>query len=174
MPADLISRDPAEARPEPGDLLEKQVLVIGCGNVMIGDDGLGPAFIKHLEARGNLPPHVGLLDAGTGVRLFLFGLVLSDRKPRRIVVVDAVDVGREPGEVFEIDLDAVPPKKSDDLSMHQLPTSNMLKELRDQCGVDVHVVAVQTACLPEEMFTGLSPRVEGSLVRVREMVERLF
>jgi len=174
MPIDRVSRDPAEERPEPQDLLEKEILVIGCGNVMIGDDGLGPAFIKHLGGRGGIPEHVGLLDAGTGVRLLLFGMVLSERKPRRIIVVDAVDVGREPGEVFEIELDAVPPQKSDDFSMHQLPTSNLLKDLRDQCGVDVRVIAVQAACLPEEMRTGLSPRVAGSLARVRELVERLY
>ncbi|MBI5208575.1 MAG: hydrogenase maturation protease [Elusimicrobia bacterium] len=167
-------RDPAEERPEPQDLLEKEVLVIGCGNVMIGDDGLGPTFIKHLQDRGGVPGHVGLLDAGTGVRSLLFGMVLSDPKPRRIVVVDAVDVGRPPGEVFEIELDAVPPQKSDDFSLHQLPTSNMLKELRDQCGVEVRVIAVQVSFLPQELQAGLSAPVEGSLERVRELVERFY
>ncbi|MBI4677217.1 MAG: hydrogenase maturation protease [Elusimicrobia bacterium] len=141
---------------------------------MIGDDGLGPAFIKHLEARGGAPAHVGLLDAGTGVRTVLFGMVLAEKRPKRIVIVDAVDMGRAPGEVFEIDLAEVPPLKADDFSMHQLPTSNLLRELRDQCGVEVRVVAVQVAWLPDELRGGLSDSVAASLERARELVERLY
>ncbi|HAH07879.1 MAG TPA: coenzyme F420 hydrogenase [Elusimicrobia bacterium] len=155
--------DPAEERAEPEAPWEKDVLVIGCGNVLIGDDGFGPAFIKHLSGRGGLPDGVGLFDAGTGVRKILFDLTLSEKRPRRIIIVDAIDVGRAPGEVFEIDLESVPAVKSADFSIHQLPTSNLLKELRDHCGVDVRVVAVQVSALPDEMRHGLSEPVAAAL-----------
>jgi len=166
--------DPAEERAESEDLEGKRALVIGCGNVLIGDDGLGPAVIKHLARTGGLPDWVGLLDAGTGVRKVLFSLVLGEPRPQRIVIVDAVDVGRKPGEVFEIDLDAIPAKKADDFSLHQLPTSNMLKELRESCGVDIRVIAVQVESIPAEMRGGLSAPVSQAVERAAAEVRRIL
>ncbi|MBI5239385.1 MAG: hydrogenase maturation protease [Elusimicrobia bacterium] len=163
-------RDPAEERTEAIDAAAADVLIIGCGNVLMGDDGFGPAFIKHLEQTGGLPEGVGLLDAGTGVRSFLFGLVLADQKPRRILIVDAVDMGRKPGEVFHIDLEAVPALKADDFSLHQLPTSNMLRELRDSCGVEVGVLAVQVESIPDRVDWGLSPPMIQALEPARAAV----
>ncbi|MBI5245009.1 MAG: hydrogenase maturation protease [Elusimicrobia bacterium] len=165
-----MERDPADDRPEPERLEEKETLVIGCGNVLIGDDGFGPAFIKHLAERGGVPESVGLLDAGTGVRKVLFDLALSERRPRRIIVVDAIDVGRRPGEVFEIDLEGIPAVKSDDFSMHQLPTSNLLKELREECGVEVRVAAVQVESIPPEVKAGLSKPVAAAMGKAAELV----
>jgi coenzyme F420 hydrogenase subunit delta len=146
------------------------VLVLGCGNVLMGDDGFGPAFNKYLEEAGGLPEGVGLLDAGTGVRTVLFSLVLGERKPRHIVIVDAVDVGRKPGEVFDIDLDAIPPKKADDFSLHQLPTSNMLKELREHCGVDISVIAVQVESIPDSVRMGLAAPLVAAMAETRDAV----
>ena len=165
--------DPADERAESEDLEGKRALVIGCGNVLIGDDGLGPAVIKRLARTAGLPDWVGLLDAGTGVRKVLFNIVLAERKPERIIVVDAVDVGRVPGEVFEIGLKAVPAVKSDDFSMHQLPTSNLLLELREECLVDVRVLAVQVSNLPGEVRGGLSAPVAEAVARAAAEVRRM-
>jgi coenzyme F420 hydrogenase subunit delta len=104
LKARSLERDPAEERPEIRDFENYETLVIGCGNVMLGDDGAGPAAVKLLETEGGLPESVGLLDAGTGIRLMLFNMLLSEKQPKKIIVLDAVDVGRKPGEVFEIDL----------------------------------------------------------------------
>lgn len=165
----VTHRDPAEERPE-GDVAGAEALVIGCGNVLIGDDGFGPALIKLMLERGGVPRGAALIDAGTGVRKLLFDIVLASERPKRIVIVDAVDLGRRAGEVFEISLEEVPAVKSDDFSMHQLPTSNMLKELRDACGVDVRVVAVQVGRIPDEIRPGLSAPVAAALEEARELV----
>ena len=39
-------------------------LIIGCGNLLRGDDGVGPVLIRHLWDRG-LPPYVRIADGGT-------------------------------------------------------------------------------------------------------------
>ena len=109
------------------------------------------------------PDSVCLADAGTGVRKLLFTLCLSPVRPRRMLIVDAVDSGREPGEWFEIDPADIPAVKLDDFSMHQLPTSNMLRELQQQTGIEVRVLACQTGPLPEEISPGLSEPVERAI-----------
>jgi len=169
-----IHRDPAEERIEPADWDKlNRTLVIGCGNVLMGDDGLGPTFIKQAlkqTAGSPLANEVTFIDAGTSIRSLLFSIVLTEPRPERIIIVDAVDVGRAPGEVFEISLDDIPAVKSDDFSMHQLPTSNLLKELREQCGVEVRVVAVQVEYIPKEIRCGLSEPLLTALPKLQETV----
>ena len=53
-------------------------------------------------------------------------------------------------------MDEIPHKKIDDFSMHQLPTSNLLKELKDLCKVDVSIIVCQVEKLPDEVTTKMS------------------
>jgi coenzyme F420 hydrogenase subunit delta len=152
------------------DFCRKPTLILGCGNVLFGDDGFGCALVEYLEAHYTLPEDICLLDVGTGVRKLLFTLCLSPARPRRVLILDALDVGRAPGELFEIDPADIPAIKCDDFSLHQLPTSNLLRELQEQCGVEVRVLACQTAPLPDEIRPGLSEPVRRALPQAAEQV----
>jgi len=155
------------------DFCSKPTLVLGVGNALFGDDGFGCAVIEHVESHCNLPDNVCLLDAGTGVRKLLFTLCLSPVRPRQLIVVDAIDVGRAPGEIFEIDPAELPVAKLDDFSLHQLPTSNMLRELQESCGVKVRVLACQTGPLPEEITQGLSEAVSKAVPQAADWLMRM-
>ncbi len=146
--------------------------MLGCGNVLFGDDGFGPAVVAWLDAhcRDELAERACVLDAGTGVRSILFTLALSGPKPARIVVVDAVDAGRAPGELFTLPVDGLPPCKTDDFSMHQLPTSNLLKELQEESGVDVTLLCGQVARIPDRVAPGLSASLREAVPRAARMV----
>jgi len=152
------------------DYCRKPTLILGCGNTLFGDDGFGCAAVEYLETHYTLPEDVCVLDVGTGVRKLLFTLCLSPAHLRRLLIVDALDVGRAPGELFEIAPEDIPPVKLDDFSLHQLPTSNLLRELEEQCGVEVRVLACQTAPLPEEVRPGLSEPVSRALAQAAERV----
>ena len=156
------------------DFCRKPVLIAGCGNIFFGDDGFGCALVEHLQAHFETPDHVCLADAGTGVRKLLFTLCLSPVRPRRILIVDAVDTGREPGEWFEIDPHDIPLKKLDDFSMHQVPTSNLLREIEQQTGTEVRVLVCQTGPLPERIAPGLSDAVRSAIPRAAEWIVREY
>lgn len=70
------------------------VLIVGLGNPLMGDDGIGVRVLGALRARRDLPPDTELIDMGTG------GLALLHVLPgrRRVVVVDAADMELRPGE----------------------------------------------------------------------------
>jgi len=139
--------------------------------VLFGDDGFGPAVAEHLASDFRIPGDVAVVDAGTGVREVLFDLVLGEPRPEKVVIVDAVDVkGRRPGEVFTIPVDALPENKRDDFSLHQMPTSNLLKELSSMCGVKVVIVAAQVETVPAEVALGLSGILAGAVPRGCRMV----
>jgi len=154
------------------DYCRCETLVLGCGNDLFGDDGFGPAAARQLCGRRDLPPSMVVMDVGTSVRQVLFNVVLSPLRPRRIVVVDAVDMGRRPGDVWTIEADELPSVKCDDFSMHQLPTSNLLRELNDLAGVDVTCVVAQVAGIPPEVKPGLSVPVQLAVERATEMILR--
>ncbi len=72
------------------------VLILGCGNVLIGDDGFGPAVAQQFQRNFTVPSDVCVLDSGTSVREILFDTILADKKPSKIVIIDAMDCGLEP------------------------------------------------------------------------------
>jgi len=152
------------------DFCRKPTLILGCGNILFGDDGFGCEVVAYLERHGRIPPDVCLLDVGTGVRNLLFTIALSAVIPQRLLIVDAIDAGRAPGELFEIDPSEIPAVKLDDFSMHQIPTSNLLRELQEQRGIKVRVLACQTAPLPGEVHPGLSEPVRLALPEAAEWI----
>ncbi len=155
-------------------MFEKRVMVFGCGNILRGDDGLGPAVVNMLEEQGGLPDDVGLLDIGTSIRQVLLDMLLMDPKPKRIIVVDAVtEPSRNPGEFWEIDVDMMSPKKIKDFSLHQFPSVNLLKDIKEQTGTDVNILVVQTGCIPEEITDQLTPEVAAALPKVAARVREL-
>jgi coenzyme F420 hydrogenase subunit delta len=141
----------------------KEILITGCGNKLFGDDGFGPEVVEYLTDHFSIPENICLLDVGTGVRKILFTISLSEPRPKVIVVIDAVDKGRKPGEIFDISIDEIPLEKIDDFSMHQVPSSNLLKELQDLCSVRVRVMACQVKTIPETMQSGLSEPVKKAV-----------
>ncbi len=148
----------------PRNLWEKDIIILGCGNSFFGDDGFGPAVIKHLKEHYQLPEAVLALDVGTSIRNLLFDLLLSEEKPKKLIIVDAVDYpGRRPGEVFALPVAGIPAEKTADFSLHQFPPVNMLQELQGQTAVEVVILVVQVAALPEEARPGLSPEVAAAL-----------
>jgi coenzyme F420 hydrogenase subunit delta len=150
------------------DFCRKPTLVLGIGNILFGDDGFGCAVVDYIESHYDVPEAVCLLDAGTSVRKLLFTLCLSPVRPRRLLILDAIDAGRTPGELFELNPADIPPVKLDDFSLHQLPTSNLLRELQESCGVEVRVLACQTGLLPEQISPGLSSVIQSAVPRAAD------
>jgi coenzyme F420 hydrogenase subunit delta len=146
------------------DLFEKSVLIFGCGNILWGDDGFGPAVIQRLKEHYSLPADVLAMDVGTSIRDILFDLVLSEKKPQKIFIIDAVEYpDRKPGEVFEIPVEGIPDKKASDFSLHQFPTVNMLHELKEHSRIDIKIIVAQVEAIPDEVKPGLSPVMTSAI-----------
>jgi coenzyme F420 hydrogenase subunit delta len=154
--------------------LDMSKLVFGCGNVLFGDDGFGPSVVDYINDHYRLPEDTQALNVETSIRGLLFNLLISETKPKLILIIDAVDKGKKPGEVFEIDLDSIPENKLNDLSMHQMPSSNLLKELRDESSVVIRILVCQVEHIPPEVQPGLSQVVQDAIpVMVEEVIKVL-
>jgi len=84
-----------------------RALIIGCGNLLRGDDGVGPEVVRRLTARG-LPDGVGCIDAATAG----IDVALWMRSVPLVIVVDACCSGSAPGTLIELrgaELEHLPP-----------------------------------------------------------------
>jgi len=155
---------------------EPQITVYGCGNILLGDDGFGPAVIEVLQQGDVLSPNVLLEDVGTGIREYLFDFILdADTAPSHLIILDAVEFEhRTAGEVFTITPDAIPAKKIHDFSLHQFPTVNLLQELAEHLGIDVHIIAAQIQYIPDEIQPGLTPTMQDAVMEASSQVRQLI
>jgi hydrogenase maturation protease len=137
------------------------LLVLGIGNVLWADEGFGVRCVEALRAGWDFAPHVQLVDGGTQ-GLYLLPLVQS---ATRLLILDAVDYGLEPGTLKRVENDEVPrflgAKK---MSLHQTGFQEvlMLAQMTDSYPRDVLLIG----CQPEELedYGGsLRPRVKAAL-----------
>jgi coenzyme F420 hydrogenase subunit delta len=151
-------------------------VIFGCGNVIMGDDGFGPAVIEELEMHCILPDTVTAIDAGTGIREYLFDYLLApESRPERVIVLDAVDLpDRKPGEVFQLDISSIPSKKIHDFSLHQFPSINLLAELQEHTGMRVDVLAAQVGSIPSEISPGLSSAMTAAIKPACEKILQIL
>lgn len=143
----------------------RPVLVLGIGNVLLGDEGAGVHAVRRLEQEA-WPPHVTLLDGGTGG----FHLLSLFQEFERIVLVDATIDGEPPGTVR-----VIRPRFASDyprtLSAHDIG----LKDLVESAALlghspEVVLIVVSVKTLPEGLHAELSPEVAAALPRVATLV----
>lgn len=155
------------------DLLQKRVLILGCGNILFGDDGFGPRVIEYLESHYRLPEAVLAKDMGTSIKDFLFDLLIAPAKPERLFILDAVDQPhRKPGELFEIDLTQSSEGKRSASPFHQFPSIDRLQELGGLTGVAIRILVVQAEQIPNSVCPGLSPAVKEAIPRACAWLSR--
>lgn len=103
-----------------------RTVVLGVGNLIMGDEGAGVRCVERLEASGALPPGVTVIDGGTSTHELLGELEDLDL----LVIVDAVATGQPPGTLVRLEGDHIPHAFSNKLSPHQHGINDLLANLR--------------------------------------------
>jgi hydrogenase maturation protease len=146
-----------------------RVLVAGFGNVLRGDDGFGVEVVRRLH-EVPLPEDTALLEVGTGgIALAQALLTMYDR----VVVVDAVQRGGAPGQLYVLRVDSVESLQS--IDMHMAVPSRALG-LAQTLGVlprEVYMVGCEPAVV-DDLEMNLSDPVEASVAPAMEQVRRLL
>ncbi len=151
-----------------------RILILGCGNMLLGDDGFGPAVIEALEKSYDLPRDVHAVDVGTSTGEVLFDIAVSESRPAHVILVDTINKeGREHGEVFEADTNELSENEAADYSLHHCPTSNLLHEIQELCGVKVTVIAAQMSDTPEQPTMHLSEKMKKAVSVAAQRVYEL-
>jgi hydrogenase maturation protease len=144
------------------------VLVLGLGNILLGDDGLGAAALARIESGYCIPAGMRLEDGGT-LGLGLLGLLAE---AERVILVDAVRTDSPPGTLVRLDGDQVMPAVRDRLSPHQVGVAELLDTARLIGCYPATVTLI--GLVPESLDLGLerSPAVAASLDELVEAIVR--
>lgn len=141
-------------------------LVLGLGNPLMGDDGLGLAALDRLGARWQLPADVRLLDGGTaGLQL------LPDiEDAERLVLLDAIEAGEPPGTLVVLEREELPRYFAHKLSPHEVALREVLAlaELRGRLPAELVAIGLQPG--PLTLGPGLSAPVRGGVDRMLDAV----
>lgn len=144
----------------------KQILVIGMGNVLMQDEGIGVRAVEELENRYHIPAGVTVIDGGTtGMELFE-----PIRNCDQLVVADAVNTGAPYGSLVRIANEAIPAFFQTKLSNHQLGLSDLLALLRLKDAVPEHVAIIGMVPHSLENRLGLTAEAEAGLDQMVAML----
>jgi len=141
-------------------------LVIGLGNPLYGDDGVGVRAVQILGEQ-TLPPGVEVVDGGTQG----LGIVNLMEGRQRVILIDAADMGQDPGQFVRFLLDEVRLLGNDQhLSVHAagLRDALLLAQTLKMLPGEVIIFGVQPANLGWD--NTLSPQIEATLPKLIEAV----
>ena len=84
------------------DKIRGKVALVGIGNIMRGDDGLGPKLIEMLKS-GNV--NAKLFDCGTAPENYAIPILASAADT--VIFIDAADMGKPAGDIAVMDIDKI-------------------------------------------------------------------
>lgn len=144
-------------------------VVMGAGNLLMSDDGVGVHVVQVLRTRKELPGDVKLLDAGTAA---LDVLPLLEGV-ERLIIIDAVRGGGSPGTVYRFSPNDVSEEPSRKLSLHQMSLIQALRttEMLGSRLPEVVILGVEPRVISPGI--GLSSEVQAAVEKVIDTITRL-
>ena len=146
-----------------------KIKILGCGNILTSDEGVGIHVIKRLSEL-QLPKNIEIIDAGAG------GIPILDlfKDSRKVIIVDAIStIDGEDGEVYRFTDRELLDKEMTSIAMHNLNLADVVRVGR----------IIQPELMPEEIVVfgievereetfnvELSPKVKSSVPVVVEMI----
>jgi hydrogenase maturation protease len=152
---EILSRHPDD--PLLQGNLHRPVLVLGLGNILLHDEGIGVRVVQRLQQIYRFPPEVELLDGGTA------GMALYEHIIERshLIVIDAVNTGDPPGTLVSLEREAVPAYFCTKVSPHQMALSDILAALQ-----------IGDYPLPETILLGIVPVTLSTGIGLSDPVAR--
>ncbi|MBI4825544.1 MAG: HyaD/HybD family hydrogenase maturation endopeptidase [Nitrospirae bacterium] len=133
--------------------------ILGIGNTLISDDGVGVHIVNKLDDEYTFPDNVTLIDGGTkGLDLLPF-IEGSDR----LLIIDAANFKKEPGAIDTVIGDRIPAFLSQKLSVHQIGLPDML-----------FAAKLMGISPPEMCLIGIQPKSMETSTEMSEEIKARF
>ncbi len=131
-----------------------KVCVLGVGNRIRGDDGIGPAVIDELEKTYSDEKDVLLLNVQASPESFVRSI--ETFRPDKMIIIDSVEMSGYPGEVRQIDYHTI---RKHSLSTHKLPLTLFIDFLQRKMKFKLLFFGVQPKTI------GFNKRMSGPVKR---------
>ena len=152
------------------DDYENSIVVLGVGNILLTDEGLGVHVVEDLKANYTFTPQISLIDGGTmGMELLTYM-----RGMKKILLIDAVNGGEAPGTIYEFPHRELEQYFTDHISVHEVGMQDILRirAIQENPLEDAIVIGVE----PESLDVGFEPSapVQKALPEVKDRVLRVL
>ncbi len=137
--------------------MNKNIVVIGAGNILLSDEGIGVHIVEELkkyESEFSGVCNISFFDTGTSY----FGDMLPHNpKVNKLIIIDAVKSGQRPGDVYKLDgykfLSSVP-RSLNKLSFHDDSLLDSLKmaEFLGKLPENIVIIGIE----PEKIEPGMN------------------
>lgn len=124
---------------------EPTITILGLGNILMTDEGVGVHTVNEFEKRYEVPDYVEIVDGGAaGLDLIPF---IEGRE--KVLMVDAVNFDREPGFIDTLENEAIPIRLTQKASMHHLGLMDVLCIVRMSGNIpkDMCIIGIQPKSL---------------------------
>jgi len=144
----------------------KKTLILGIGNILLSDEGLGVHAVKRiLESGIAIPDDVEIIDGGTAG----FDLLELMMNRSRIIIVDALKVDNVPGSIYRFPPERIASSRNA-ISLHELGIRELITMLR-MLGHDPEIEIIGIVPSDVSTFnTHLSATVENSMPRAIDLI----
>lgn len=143
----------------------KNTVVIGIGNILLKDDGVGVYVIRQLENE-NLSSTIELVDGGTST-LDTLSYFLEYNK---IIIVDCLKAGHKPGTIYKINPEDIKNYKKENLSIHDVQILDVVK-MANMMGkfpeVVIFGIEPQVICLDTEMSENMKNKIPEIIKHIK-------
>ena len=139
-------------------LFTAENVVLGIGNIILSDEGFGVRVVEYLEKNFSFPENVSLIDGGTlGVELthFVTGT-------KRLLIIDSINGGAEPGQIFHLRNDEIKNHFAQKLSAHEVGIQDVLT-----------ILELSGKKIPHVELIGAQPFSLEAGVELTEQMEKL-
>ena len=144
-----------------------KVVVLGVGNSLLQDEGIGVHFVQALKKKELDYANLEVIDGGTSPEI-MFLVEGADK----LIIVDAVKGGEEPGTIYRFDIDEIAMDSPMRLSLHQMSILDNLRML-DLIGKrpkSTVIIGIEPKNL--DLGLGLSPEIEKKMPELKRMLIR--
>ena len=139
--------------------------MLGVGNILLRDEGVGVRVVEELQKR-DLPPEVELFDGGTiGADLLD---VIADR--RKVIVIDAAMGDFEPGTVIRLTPEDLATPEQPSASLHDLGVHETLMLARQMNAAPDEVTLIGVKPFRVEYGLDLTPEMQRLVPRIADTV----
>ena len=147
------------------DVSRRKTVILGIGNILLSDEGIGVHVANELLKR-ELPPDVSVVEGGTDGFRLLNVITEADR----LIIVDAVRGGDNPGTIYRFDIQDVKNSPSGfKTSVHQIGILEVI-DLSGLIGKTPHTTVIGVEPKSLEMSLELTPEIMAKVPRVIELV----
>lgn len=142
----------------------RRIAILGIGNSMRTDDGLGPFIVENLQTR-----HPDVYVENVGSVPEAFARPLAEFGVERVIMIDAADMRKTPGHIELVTKDRI---GGIAISTHHMPLSFLMMYLEDSTGAQTVLLGIQPKSI--EFGEGFTPEIEEVSRKIIEVIDTLL